>query len=659
MARIPVVIQNSAPVPRQRSWCTIVVPSAHVAEHVAVHGHEDWPCLWGDETPAGRKVHIRPWYLEGSQRFEGELALGPVDTTSPPAELDLVHPPSVGEIASPKFPAIAQLVIAHGKNSIVHPIAHMRTVSQTPAATLLHHSERIARTTWVANLWVQVDTAALAARFELLLTAQDPLSTVVTERWDTIRLEGARTCARSCPSVVPVADELIAKGGTYGGEDGVTLSRSWWVADAQSLAYFGRLVFADAVHSDNVDTAQAESIAPLVGMVGTTGWAGSWGPWGVVPRPHPTLDTAKVFHVEHTKWAQSYNVPGTPYQNALLRGGLNDVPSNTGAQHDFGVTKLLRAFLDGGNPAWLLMLQASIAREVGRPSMFHEIDGGVLADDHDDLVTWGFGPHYDQRSSPDQLKIVYPRSWRTQQLWYMDWAHTSINMLAGWTILTDSELGKHVLRQLLTLALKREWLGQERAHGRVPLAVAWIWRATKDERCADFADWLFTNDRYDKLLEDYAEKKPVSLFFVNRDSWRVPYWMPWQQGLHIAGFDALSQCFPNDRACSILEALCTTHVREAWTFWRNRWTVGIWHQYLEDGSSLPENHYDLAPEMSDPHWPGTAYDQWSHAAAIISARWTTNETREKARSIHSGMHRDWLMAEPTTIDAYPEWTAVR
>lgn len=676
--RYPVYIQNPAPVPRQGSWCAVNVPEHLLAAgDMKVEERPDTKLVWGPPTPQGRMLYLKPWRLEAGELVKWHVQVTPPvpgDEPPPPDGREQFLVPIEGDEASLPF---GKLELRLGTEAVEYDISSFVVLEVSPAAVSYHHSGRIPGTLWVVDLWVSIPAGSLAPRFELKLTAQHPLDPKQIEQWDEVILDIAGVSV-----FVLAIDELLAKGGAYVTPQRVVLSRDWWIADSQTLTFFGRHVLP----TEDVNTGQAEVHGPLVGMVGAEGWEGHMGPWGAVPKAHPALRQREAFKREYDAWAARYNVAGTHYRNDLLIGGLNDVPSGTGYQPDFGVTKLLRAFLGGGNPIWLLMAQATIAREVGRPQMFHEPDGSPLdGAKHPKLVTWGFYPHYSERVSPDQLKPV-TRSPHTQELWTMAFSHASINLLAGWTILTGSHLGRHVLEQLLTLALKATpSLGEERAWGRTPLVVAWIWHATKDPRCLEFARKVIESPMWDAMLRDAQAGKDVCVSHVHYDwfaddgakrPWHdhskpLPYWQPWQQGLEIAGLDALARCFPDvdwaTRANAVLDVLCKTHVLHAWSFWQGRWTVGKWHVYLDGGKALPEDHYDVRPVYGDPHWDpddphkSTAFDRWSLAAVRIAARRTDDaDVQKKAQDIDRAMTSAWAMADPGLhIDDFEEWAAVR
>lgn len=639
----PVVVANLSPYENRGGWVTFAVPDpGEGTPSVSFVDPQGWPAFWGQKRPGTRLVHVRHGTMDPFEHTYGILRAAA-------DEYSVAQPETVD-------PPFRVLIGAHEWN-----LNSFDVVEQNSARTVFRFRDRIPGTMMLGVAWFYVYRNWKVVPFELALFCSDPSQPQSRQDLGQIRLDFA-------DGMFPVVDFGVSRGGEeharrVGDRWHLKLHDATWIGDGQGLGWSGRLLMHDGATEDDWFTFRAVSAAPVTGMA--LNWKEKWGPWGVVPRASG-FDAVSTY----LRFVQATYERGTIFQPKARFYGLNNVPSGTGAQQDFGVTKLGPALSPMlGNPSHLHELVPSILYEVCRGQWFHEEDGRPLVlSEHPQWTTWGFTTHWNSGVSKDRLGKAPISRPPWHEVNPKDFAHASSNNLAGWTILTGSRLGQYLCRMEITAASAFWSLGEIRAWGRVPLVVTWNYLATGDERARTiFASKLYAHGLWDSIIERSTTHEVVPLGFSLRLDRRHlkghwPFWLPWQEGLAISGLDAMLQVSPDSKMEKVLTILCDTLVEHGWWKWKGRWTVGSAIHYREDGTALEEWRYQQwsgpndptptnKPEVA-PHWPGTAFDWWASAGTRIGVRrCSTPELRERARVIFESLR--------VTELRHAEWSSVK
>lgn len=648
-----VTIRNLGPWP-QDGWCSFVVPAGGDEGAVARLQPQGWPAVFGRSSGVrGRMVHIRCGSVEPLQQIRGtlEVAEGDVPVEAVPPE-ETAHPPRFLRVNGRLWTPMRSEVERDGPRVIVHLFGPVLD-------TMLK-----------AHAWLYFYPGSRVVPFEVYVANCDQTVQGFRQDIESIELETPH-------GTWPAVDFLLARGGAeqreVGGKVVARLLSSTWIGHGQGVGWTGRLILWGDMAPGDVGFESLASAAqrPLVGM--SLDWHESWGPWGVLPQTHPAFLAERAAKIRRDQWRAFESL--VSQRGGVWRvwpWGLNNVPSGTGAQQDFGVTKLAPAFVWSTRaPEHLWALIPSVLRDGGRPSFFYENDGRPLdLAQHPRWVTWGLHTHYNPNASKDRLGKGSFSSTPWNVLSPKDFAHCSSNNLAGWTCLTGSELGKHLCRQEITdfVAWDRFFgLGEERAWGRTPLAATWDYLATGDERVFQGFDDVPLHRKFDWLLGD-AQQLDVRPLGVGKPDFRYfngkyPYWNPWHQGLCIAGLDAMAQVRPSERLDRILFELCRTHVKDAWVKLPSGWRVGYAVRWLDGKELTAEQKLDadyFAPSF------GTNFNEWCIAAVVIAMR--RLEEKEpalaaRAASIATALHLQWASSEPKVglgrLGRGAEWRAVK
>lgn len=672
LAQVPVSVVNASPHDRRNEWVTVVCPDSKAPVGFGVVKPFGWPCIVGDRVGArGRFLHIRVSAIDAHQRLEGVVSKPdsdyPLDSTAIAEGSDLVI-----EGGGERNP-VPVIVVDTPAGERRWRAQKLHVLERGLGRFVFHGFGRIDNTKLVANVWFYVYPGQRSIPFELFLVNCDPRTSDTVEAIDELRLE-------TIHGVYPAVDFLRARGGgreKY--EDGkcsVTLAEKTWLGHAQGAAFVGRLIFWQKASPSEWSTMIAATDSPLHAMA--SDWSGEWGPWKKLPELHP-LEDVEARGYGHAAAAELFNRfvrdmrnVGTIWSNKLAYFGTNNRPADTGDQGDFGVTSLLAALgPKGGDPAHLWLLWPSVFRDASRPSFFYMLDGTpaerrtpVLKD----WWTWGLTTHYHPGVSPYRWgKVPWGKN-PSNTVLTKDFAHTSSNFLGGHAVLTGSYLSRHVCRQEAETMLAFDsginesrsqrgfGLGQMRAWGRVPLAFTWHYLANGDnEKLKVFADAVIDHPKLGDYLLDRAAagwevrtRGPGAKDGRNLKG-KYEAWSPWHQGLCIAGLDALSQVYPSDRLDEILFHLCRTHIKWGWWMHKGRWTVGNSLRWMKGGEGLTPQQY-ADPTQASPHWPGTAFDLWCHAAVRAAIRRLAEKEPDlsvKAKKIDAALVAQWKGWRPS------------
>ena len=632
-AQIPITITNPTGVPRQGEWVSFTVPDKAVPPGGTVKPY-GWTWIAGDKAGArGRLVHIRTGKVDPFATMNGEL-LGPVDmpegSDSMPKPAEYIPPTLLEEDAGAS--PIPGLEIGLPGGPVTWRPASLEVVEQGPARTVFRGRGRIQGTSFVATIWLYVYAASRVVPFELWLVNSDPRTTELVQEVQSIALT-------SVHGVFPAVDLLRARGGGSAaaapGGIRIPLHPATWFGNGQGAAWTGRLIFWQRARGEELLTLRAATEGPLLGMAQPSAWAGSWGPWGLVPKIHPATFARARGRTDVVDLARRFfaarGFRGTLWANGFRSYGLANVPSSTGDQQGFGMTKLAPALSPPeGNAFHLLEILPAVLRDAGRGSFFHEADGSPLKLElHPDWWTWGLVTHWHPGVSSDRLgKLAWAKD-SQNVLAVKDFAHASSNSLAGWTVLTGSHLGRAICSAEITAGSRfseNTGMGETRAWGRTPLAMIWDYLATGDERVRTvFLERLWKHRRWAGYLEEHKGHQVAPLGWSNGDGrwWagKLPFWMPWQEGLAIPGIDAGLELLPNATVEAALLEICRSFIAHGWKrvpaegggLWWTFWVV----EWKKDGTPITDLEY-LSTEHARPG-DGGIYE-WAWPGVIVARR---------------------------------------
>lgn len=344
------------------------------------------------------------------------------------------------------------------------------TLSPDGPCHLLHMVGRVPETQCVGEFWATIYPGSQVVPWELLVVASDPSTPEVYQAITSIVLQIA--------GEVVVATYWPAwRGAQQINANSVELARNTTMADTQGLAWAGVVIASTAAGSG------AALYGPICALV--DGWDGHWGPFGRVPESVPMAESAS--YVDRLLgWHRDTLSTGDVWRRPRL--GLEPNSGQTGAQDDFGATKLGWAF--AGGPLAILEAYHSALHEACRPGHWRDADGYPVEPwNHPNHVTWDAYTHWHPSVSGDRLGKGSAATPRFSGGYIgPDREHWSNNLLCGTYLLTGSPLLRRIIEKQARQILSGETIdprlstsnaGAPRGVGRTLLSAAWI------RRCLD------------------------------------------------------------------------------------------------------------------------------------------------------------------------------
>lgn len=344
-------------------------------------------------------------------------------------------------------------------------------------ATILHMRGRVPGTQCVGEFWAQIYPGSPVVPWELLVVASDPSTPEVYQAISSIVLE-------------VVGDVVVSpywpawRGARQVAPNVVELARSTTMADTQGLAWAGVAIASAAAG------AGAALHGPLCAVLSRNAWDGHWGPFGRLPDAVPIAESA-TYVDRLLGWHRDTLSAGDVWRKPRL--GLQPNSGQTGAQDDFGATKL--GFAWAGGPLHILEAYHSALHEACRPGHWRDAEGFPVEPwDHPNHVTWDGYTHWHPSVSGDRMGKGSAATPRFSGGYIgPDREHWSNNLLCGTYLLTGSPLLRRIIekqgRQILSgetidARLSTSNAGAPRGVGRTLLSASWV------RRCLDEGELL-------------------------------------------------------------------------------------------------------------------------------------------------------------------------
>lgn len=440
-----VILENPAPHPRT-DWATFSVPIEAMSNMLGD------TLLLGD-LPAYRGRVIG----EGLQLVHSRVPIGALERV----ELQL-GASAVSIPAPPKNPAGAFAPQVHllANGRMWEPV----TSISEGICTILHMHGRIPGTQLVGEFWAYIFPGAHSVQWELLVVSSDPTTPEVYQTIDSLMLHisGPVVLAPYWPNW---------RGAVSVDQNTIELARNTVIADTQGMAWAGTVALSTSPSAG----------AALHGPICAIAEHDRWGPFRRPPQQITGLEEQYVARLLRWHWATT----GTGDVWRRPRLGLEPNSGQTGAQDDFGSTKLGWALL--GGPLHILEAYHSALHEAGRPGHWRE-SGGLPAEpwNHPNHVTWDGRTHFHPSVSSDRMgkgTAALPRL--SGGYSGPDREHWSNNLLCGTYLLTGSMLLRRIIEKQARQILSGETVdprlstsnaGAARGVGRTLLAASWITR---------------------------------------------------------------------------------------------------------------------------------------------------------------------------------------
>lgn len=387
-----------------------------------------------------------------------------------------------------------------------------------------------------------------------------------------------------------------------------------YVADTQGQIYSGR-VYVDPKHE-----------ALYVGAIEGADWNGWWGPYGIIGQASTKLTT----HVNSaiSRWLSLAKQPTSFDWAESGQYGLAANSGTTGAQNDFGATKMLPAL--HGYPEWIPAAHRSACFEAKRPGDFR--DGGGAPQnpwEHPRHVTWSNYTHWHTGVSKDRLgkegeNPKFGGGWIGP-----DRQHWSNNYLCGAYLLTGDRALLACIEKQARAILSGETIvagwstsnaGASRGIGRTLEAAGWI------DRCLDPGSHLqlALRERIKQRLEQVIEPQTrdyAGFLGRVRDArvlGGVEAVRPWEDALGIMGLWVGWTYFGVEAAKDVLDRCVPAWLDHGWYHIADRW-------YMADAVSLEaiRGGYVAYPEPPAKATPTAerreGFEEWSYGSLRIAA----------------------------------------
>lgn len=330
--------------------------------------------------------------------------------------------------------------------------------------TILHMQGRVPGTRCVGEFWAYIYPGAHSVPWELLLVSSDPTRPHVYEQLDSVALSisGPVIVQPYWPRWNGVA-QLDA--------NTVELTRATTIADSQGLAWAGVVALTDSPSAG----------ASLHGPICAIAQHPEWGPFR--REPDAVAGVERTYTDRLLAWLWATQTTGDVWRRPRL--GLAPNSGQTGAQDDFGATKLGWAF--AGGPGHIFEAYHSALSEACRPGHFREADGTPVEPwYHPNHVTWGGYTHFSSSVSSDRLGMgIQPTPRFVGGFTGPDREHWSNNLLCGVYALTGSLMLQRIIEKQARQFLSGETIdprlstsnaGAARGVGRTMHAASWITR---------------------------------------------------------------------------------------------------------------------------------------------------------------------------------------
>lgn len=351
--------------------------------------------------------------------------------------------------------------------------------------------------------------------------------------------------------------------------------------DGAALPLSGVMLCTPSETSTELDSwrdVRAAMRGPIVGVCHD--WDGHWLAGKNVPR----LPDFGGRDAEWTTFQNAMTVPAGWFSARPL--GLNQTPSQTGDQEDFGATKgtYVVSHLD---PRHIRVMQYSAYSEAFRGTSLLEANGQPLrAEAHPDWVTWDGVTHYHPGVSKDRLNKLTVGPAGNGWNGYDD-EHRSQNNIAVYAALTDDPLAADLIERQLVVdqaSYRSRYpnLGQgaARAQGRLAGAWAQLFSVTGDTRWRD----LIVERARRSLEIPSMQRGPMRALAVGgpdarkpiyRNEQLAPWVSLWEHGLAAVGLYNAFKATNREPVRQLLEHVCRTLVAFGCYDQNGKWyTVG-------------------------------------------------------------------------------------
>lgn len=397
------------------------------------------------------------------------------------------------------------------------------------------------------------------------------------------------------------------------------------ITDGQSQLVEGRLLFGEVGSPPRVAAIADNWVA-----------TGTYGPFGYLI-PEIPIDPGQFESlIENDQKAQQDHPWAASFH------GCNPDPKDTGHQNDFGVI-MMRPDVLLADPRRLPTIIRSIYQEACRPVHFREVDvSRVQLANHPDLLMLGCRPKItESKDLLGKVREYAPAGMRTGRdaRWQgHDPEHVSINYLAGIALLTGNRFAReecdvHRVAYLSSFTYQTGgWTdlpGPARSVGRSSLAAIWAFLVTGDTAIS-----TRVSNRSKDLLVRMGQAN--TRFPVIAD--RGTYWVPWEEGIGLAGLKAIHHNFGTPECLSIMElASATVVINGIGKGDQDQWRCGYKPPYtFANGDDyIPL----LDPNFQSTHAAGSGLTTWTMPAVVIAAESHPNGlVREHALKILQERH---------------------
>lgn len=453
-----------------------------------------------------------------------------------------------------------------------------------------------------------------------------------------------------------------------------TLMEADHFGDGQKQTWYGEIIpTIDFQNSDQIANALAAINFPLNGM--STDWKDTkaFAAFGVIPEPesHKTWEQAMQAYSNFNQFIDSQ---GNVWDDYPL--GVTMTPGQTGGQRDFGTLEGPEILYLGASElvdAYYFMA----TEETKRPSHFYETDASpVTHANHPRWVTWAGTTHWHTSISTDRLGKTNPNFGGHSHGWNgKDWQHHSSNLLSLASLLTGSYLLRDEVDNEIELFLAGHTLPSE--------FPGWSTNGRREARGfgrphhAMVNHHLLTNrkdikshmlERFHEVIKstwDGANIAPVRNWAHIADDRvlgrEVDAWVPWNEGLGLAGMVALYNVTHNQEVKDLLVAWATTIVTYGYRATRSNGVltnleIGQGVKWLPDGTALTPEEY-LDPNKFKPAGGLILWAMPVLEVVANNSNFFGQEISDLARE-----YRDFMdsvqPASPRAFSEYGRWKAI-
>ena len=410
-----------------------------------------------------------------------------------------------------------------------------------------------------------------------------------------------------------------------------------WIGNGQMPAFTGAVFLQDRASNEEWRDATSYFSEPLEALC--MHWE-ELGPFNWLPAKATNLKGGRgEFFKTYQKYIDWNSTTGDVFRDFYL--GMGKRPAQTGDHDEYGLMKGQKLLLRGaGAPEHIAEIKRASLYNALRGIHHRELDvSRVTFENHPNCYFWSGQPHYISwkegwdtlGKDPGSNKFregIEPHDSSHGNFLYSPIAYVLTGRIIHRTLCYDHAEAIRFERRYDGAHPGLIGIGEARAT-RAEGSMAYIIWATRQPEYVDFLVKRL-NKIVDVMQALHQNHQVYPLHVHGKDNRKLdgkyPFTMPWQWGEGICWLAAALKMTESHSDHQRLAARVNPMLKrtgESWvsTGWwlheSGRWAIGDAIRWMEDGTALPPEAYEEGSGQVNPHFPGTAFDEWNMGALYL------------------------------------------